>query len=285
MAWRLQPGFDRHAGFCRLSTKLTDFGAKLTSGGVKIVWYNWYNEREKKKGTYLMKIAVCDDCYEDALLLKTFLDGHDVRIYTDAAQLLADAENSHILFDLYLLDIYMDDAMNGIELAKRLRLQDEDAALCFISSSDVFYREAYDVYAMQYLIKPVDAEMLEQLIKRVSRNIVRNKEQSLCYKWRGQAGAIPYGQILYISSREHTLYIHCKDGRVQECKGKLEEMARQVCGEVFFRCHQSFIVNMYQADRWEGNELVVAGRRVPVSRRYYTEVKRRYQEILFEEVD
>lgn len=232
-----------------------------------------------------MKIAVCDDCYEDAVRLKSFLNGHDTRIYVNSEQLITDIENHKIHFDLYLLDIYMDDSMSGIDLAKRLRLQDEDTAICFISSSDVFYREAYDLYAVQYLIKPVEADMVEQLLERVSRNIVRNKERSLHFKWRGQAGAIPYGQVLFISSREHTLFIHCRDGQIQECKGKLDEMARQVCGEVFSRCHQSFIVNMYHVDRWEGTELVISGRRVPVSRRYYTEVKRRYQEILFEEVD
>ncbi len=98
-------------------------------------------------------------------------------------------------------------------------------------------------------------------------------------------GFIPYSRILYIDSREHTLYIHCQDGSVQACKGKLDDLEIQVCGEVFSRCHQSFIVNMYHVNRLEGCQLLVAGQGIPISRRYFAEVKSRYQEILFEEVD
>lgn len=232
-----------------------------------------------------MKIAVCDDCREDAMRLKIFLEGQDARIYFDARQLLADVEEHNIHFDLYLLDIYMEDSMGGIELAGRIRSRDDEAVICFISTSDAFYREAYDLYAVQYLLKPVEEREVKRLLERLAQRKVRERDQRLGYKWRGQAGFINYGKILYIDSREHTLFIHCEDGAVQECKGKLNDLEIQVCGEVFCRCHQSYIVNMYHVDRLEGSELLVAGHRVPVSRRYYAGVKNRYQEILFEEVD
>ena len=232
-----------------------------------------------------MKIALCDDCMEDALYLRALLSGQDVRIYTDADNLLTDIEENIIRYDLYLLDIYIGDTINGIELAKKLRAVDEEADICFISSSEAHYREAYDLYAVQYLLKPVQKEALKQLLEKVSKKISRNKERRLSFKCRGQSGSISYGKILYISSRDHSIFIYCTDGRVQECRGKLSEMAQQICGDVFFRCHQSFLVNMYHVDNLSGNELVVSGHRIPVSRRYYADVKRRYQEILFEEVD
>lgn len=232
-----------------------------------------------------MKIVICDDCQKDALQLRTFLAGHDVRIYNSAGKLLSDIENNQMHFDLYLLDIYMEESMNGIELAKRLRLHDEEAALCFVSTSDAFYREAYDLYAVQYLLKPVGEEAVKKLLENTSKNLIRNREQSLCFKYHGEMGSIPYGKILYISSREHMLSIYCKDGTVQECAGKLNEIELQICGDMFCRCHQSFLVNIYQVDSLSGNDLIIAGSRIPISRRYYTQVKKRYQEVLFEEVE
>ena len=232
-----------------------------------------------------MKIAVCDDCQEDILQMEALLKGYDVRSYPSAEQLLADIEKNNIYFDLYLLDIYIENSMSGIDLAKRLRIQDKNAVICFVSTSDDFYREAYDLYAVQYLIKPVRKDDISLLLDRVSRSITRDKEQNLIFKWRGEMGAIPYGEILYISSREHTLSIHCRNGQVQACKGKLNELAIQICGEVFCRCHQSFLVNMYQVDSMSGKDLILSGTRIPVSRRYYAEIKKRYQEILFEEID
>ena len=41
----------------------------------------------------IMKIAVCDDCMKDALYLKGFLGGHEVRVYSDACNLFADLED------------------------------------------------------------------------------------------------------------------------------------------------------------------------------------------------
>lgn len=233
-----------------------------------------------------MKIAICDDGMEDALLLKSCLRGHEADVYSDADGLLAFMEeNRNWKYDLYLLDIYMDKSVDGIELAKRIYALHDDAVICFVSTSDAFYREAYDLYAVQYLLKPVKEETVKRLLDKVSKSFTRDRERKLTFHFRGRTGSIPYGKILYISSREHTLSICCTDGIVQECKGRLNELAAQVCGDVFMRCHQSFVVNMYHVDNFGGTGLMVAGHEVPVSRRYYAEVKKRYQEILFEEVD
>lgn len=232
-----------------------------------------------------MRIAVCDDSRQDACAVRELLDGQEVTLYGDAEGLLADVRQGGERYDLYLLDIFMENSMNGLELAQRLRAADETAVLCFVSASDDFYREAYDLYAIQYLIKPISREAVRLLLDKVEKIFVRNPEKTLRYSWRRASGAIPYGKILYISSREHVLSICCTDGRVQESIGKLNDLERQICGEIFLRCHQSFIVNIYHVEGMGGSHLIVAGERIPVSRRYYAEVKKRYQRMLFEEVD
>lgn len=235
-----------------------------------------------------MRIAVCDDCTEDALNLKKYLAGHEVSVYSDAESLLTDVEGNNRQFDLYLLDIFMEGSMNGIELAGRLRRGQEEAMLCFVSTSDDFYREAYDLYAVQYLIKPVEEESINKLLKKAQANLARysdSREKILAYSWWGKSGVIPYGKIRYIGTRGHTLAICCTDGRVQESTGKLNNLEQQICGDTFLRCHQSFIVNIYHVEGMSGSELTVAGERIPVSRRYYAEVRKRYQQILFEGVD
>lgn len=234
-----------------------------------------------------MRIAVCDDCMEDALSLKKNLDGQEVSIYSDAQSLLADVEGKNRQYDLYLLDIFMEESMNGIELAEKLRRVQEEAMLCFVSTSDDFYREAYDLYAVQYLIKPVEKESINKLLQKAQKNLTRqtDKEKTLTYSWWGKSGTIPYGKIRYIGTRGHRLSICCTDGNIQESTGKLNELERQICGDIFLRCHQSFIVNICHVESMDGSELTIAGERIPVSRRYYAEVKKRYQRMLFEEVD
>lgn len=232
-----------------------------------------------------MQIAVCDDCMEDVLSLKKLLEGHKVSVYSDADSLLADIDNRMIQYDLYLLDIFIEESMNGLELAGRLRKVQEEAVICFISTSDDFYREAYDLYAVQYLIKPVQEESLKNLLRKVQKILEREGEKKLIYSWWGKNGLIPYGKIRYISSRGHTLYIYCTNGKIQESIGKLNDLEHQVCDDIFIRCHQSFIVNIYHVEGLNGTNLIVAGEEIPVSRRYYDKVRKRYREILFEEVE
>lgn len=234
-----------------------------------------------------MRIAVCDDCMEDARRLEKILRGQEASIYFDAESLLTDVEEKNIKYDLYLLDIFMEESINGIELAKRLRRMQEDALICFVSTSDGFYREAYDLYAFQYLIKPVEEAGIGELLRKANRSLARRPDRgkSLIYSWWGKSGAIPYEKILYIASRGHTLSICCTDGKVQESAGKLNDLELQICGGIFLRCHQSFIVNIYHVEGMDGSELTVAGELIPVSRRYYAEVKSRYQKMLFEGVD
>lgn len=235
-----------------------------------------------------MRIAICDDCMEDALSIKKYLEEQEVDIYSDADSFLAEIENKRKQYDLYLLDIFMKSSINGIELAERLRMVQEEALICFVSTSDDFYREAYDLYAIQYLIKPVREEGIRKLIQRVDKELSRlsvNKEKNFIYSRRGKSGTIPYGKILYISSSGHTVFIYCTDGTVQESTGKLSDLEQHLCGDTFLRCHQSFIVNIYHVDGLNGSEFTVGGERIPISRRYYAEVKNRYQEILFEGVE
>lgn len=234
-----------------------------------------------------MRIAVCDDCMEDARLLCQYLEGHEAGIYPDAGKLLKDIEENDRQFDLYLLDIFMEESMNGMELAKNLRRVQEDAVICFVSTSDDFYREAYDLYAVQYLIKPVEKESVTRLLRKTMESLAgrKGREKTIVWSWWGKSGAVPYGKIRYISSRGHTLSICRTDGKVQESTGKLNDLEQKVCGDALLRCHQSFIVNMCHVEDMQGMELVSGGERIPVSRRYYAEVKKRYQEMLFEGVD
>lgn len=235
-----------------------------------------------------MQIALCDDCMEDALSLKKYLEGQEVSIYSRGESLLEDIEDRNKKYDLYLLDIFMEESINGIELAEKIRKKQDEAFICFISTSNDFYREAYDLYAIQYLIKPVGEESVKRLIQKVKRNLDRlsyGKEKNFIYSWWGKKGVIPYGKIRYISSRGHTISIYCTDGKIQESTGKLNDLEQQICGDIFLRCHQSFIVNMRYVAEFSSSELTIDGEKIPVSRRYYPQVKKRYQQILFEEVD
>ena len=99
-----------------------------------------------------MQIALCDDQAEDLKQL-TYLIGtqHFTTAFSSGEALLVSMEEFHERYDLYLLDIFME-GISGLELARQIRRLDPDALLCFVSTSDDFYREAYNLYIFQYLL-------------------------------------------------------------------------------------------------------------------------------------
>ena len=67
--------------------------------------------------------------------------------------------------DLVLLDIAMP-GLDGIEVARALSRQEKSAAVVFVTAFDQFAVAAFDVAAIDYLMKPVDAERLGRAIQR-----------------------------------------------------------------------------------------------------------------------
>ena len=73
--------------------------------------------------------------------------------------------------DLVFLDIQMP-GLTGLEVARRLlQRDDESPALIFVTAFDQHAIEAFEVNAVDYLLKPVDAPRLEQALQRARRRL------------------------------------------------------------------------------------------------------------------
>ncbi len=72
--------------------------------------------------------------------------------------------------DLVLLDIQMP-GMNGIALAQALEGRQPRPALIFVTAFDQFAVSAFDVAAVDYLLKPVEVERLERAVARICTHV------------------------------------------------------------------------------------------------------------------
>ena len=69
--------------------------------------------------------------------------------------------------DLVVLDVQMP-GMSGLELAAHLRSQACEAAIVFVTAFDEYALQAFEVHALDYLVKPVRAARLAQTLNRVA---------------------------------------------------------------------------------------------------------------------
>ena len=110
-------------------------------------------------------ISICDDNAEQIKYLRRL-----VRLWAEkmafAVQLYEYESAEEFLFkypdnpcDILLLDIEMGE-MNGMELAKKLRNSNDNLPIIFITGYADYMADGYDVFALHYLLKPVEEDKL-----------------------------------------------------------------------------------------------------------------------------
>lgn len=176
-------------------------------------------------------------------------------------------------YDLILLDIVMDDT-NGVELARMIREHDVDAAIIFITSNVDFALQGYDVNALHYLMKPVDAAVLERLITLDYQRRFQN--HFLVFKSGAQSLRIPVRDVVCLETVGRRVELTLVNGTCYY-SGKLTDLLSELPRERFVRCHQAFalnIVNIRELKRQSA--IAVNGKEIPVSRTFMKNVQQAF---------
>ncbi|MFT4106997.1 MAG: response regulator [Lacrimispora sp.] len=117
-----------------------------------------------------MKTILVDDevllVREMERLLADYPDLEIVGSYTDPMKALKEIESTQP--ELAFLDIEMR-TLNGLELAERLLQQNPDLNVLFVTAYDQYAVEAFEINAVDYILKPVRPERLQKTMERIRR--------------------------------------------------------------------------------------------------------------------
>ena len=230
-----------------------------------------------------LKIAVCDDIDTERQLLISLIKSENATCecipYHSGEELLWDFENG-IHYDIFFLDIFMT-GINGVETAKRIRAVNSNALLIFVSSSEDFYRESYDLYAFNYLIKPLAKDKLAEVLRRAISDLNKENHQVVRFSFDNSLHTIPCSQLLYLTSEKHIVYFHLTNGETKKSYGKMDDFIAQLPAEIFVRCHQSYIVNLKYATGMTSSEFILGEVTVPISRKYAALSRKNYRIQMF----
>lgn len=230
-----------------------------------------------------LKIAVYEKTYEDASLLKQYLEellqDVKVRIFKKEGELLEILDKPGYNYSAIFLGITLTD-MNGIEVAKLIRKHDLFVPIIYISDTDAYYKEAYATFAYNYLLKPITKGDLARIMYPLKCRWDKRKEKVLHFRYFSQINILKLCQIIYISSHLHTVTFHLADGETRSCRGKLDDFTGQLEGSSIVRCHQSFFVNMDYATALRKDCFMLGDLIIPVSRAFSKVVRERYMKHL-----
>ena len=205
--------------------------------------------------------------------------------------------------DLLLLDIAMP-GLDGIAVARALAAQNPSPAVVFVTAFDQFALKAFDLAAVDYLVKPFDDERFAQALRRARHTVeleeVREMTQRLMalvgstptddtsaaalppappreyldripVEQRGQVRVVPVDRIDYITASGPYAELHAGD-KTFAVRERMQTLEERLDPAVFFRIHRSVIVRLDRIDtllRSSGGDYGVrlkSGTELPVSR-------------------
>ncbi len=195
----------------------------------------------------MYKIGICDDNQTDAEYLEELLQtwakqsGHSLNIETFLSAesfLFHYAEEK--AYDILLLDIEMEE-MDGVALAKKVRQENENVQIVFITGYPDYIGEGYEVAALHYLMKPVRREKLFSVLERAVSNLQKQK-RVIVLPVDGEMRRVSVDEIQYVEAFSHSISITTTKG-TYEVRKALSEM-EALLGEGFIRCHRSYLVGL-----------------------------------------
>ncbi len=177
-------------------------------------------------------------------------------------------------FDILFIDIQMK-AMNGMEMARKLRQEDEAVSIVFTTGITDYMQEGYDVEAMQYLIKPIDEEKIRKCMDKVITKCKVTKY--LLVHTRDEVIKLDENGINYIEARGHSAVIEAlgrnNEAMRLEVTESISELERLLDEKSFIKCHRSYICNIKNIHHIDKRDIHFDnGSSIPVSRRMYDKV-------------
>ena len=186
--------------------------------------------------------------------------------------------------DLLFLDINMPE-MNGFEMIKYL---EEIPQVIFVTAYDEFALKAFEVNALDYLLKPVDPIRLQEAIKKLNNSEEEFNSQSDSFL-ASKDRTLTLEDKVFIKDGEKCWFIELRKIRMLESDGNyvkvyfdssrplllrsLNSFEERLDARFFFRANRKFIINLQwisSIENWFNGGLrveLMEGEKVEISRR------------------
>ena len=235
-----------------------------------------------------MNILICDDIRDEALKLenavmeasRTSRFKADLVYFNNTQDVLKFIKTGAAI-DVCFLDIIMPE-MNGIELAKKMRDANFNGKIVFLTSSNDYGVESYQVKAYFYLLKPVNKEDVKRLLDEIQNDSLNNNSAQLKQRsqqkqragikveTRNMTRIIYFHEISFVEVINKNVFFRLLDGSEIVMFSSLNDILQQLTSDGrFVQCHRSFVVNMDAITHIHGKDIFLrCGRKTIISRSY-----------------
>ena len=195
---------------------------------------------------------------------------------------------------LLFLDIQMP-GMDGFDIATQLCSDKtgQGPHIIFTTAHDQYALRAFEIHAVDYLLKPFTRERLSSAVERARKEISRGDQQPITngaasrngsryttrivFKSRGRIVFLPVSDIRWISAEENYVRI-CTQTETHLLRETMSRLEEKLDPEMFLRVHRSSIVNLQHVKEvrtetdGEYAVVLVNGERLTMSRGYRSRI-------------
>jgi len=196
--------------------------------------------------------------------------------------------------DLIFLDIRMP-GMDGFDVVDELSANSSCTmpGIVFTTAFDCYALRAFEIRAVDYLLKPFTAERLHRAIRRASEQLLTSRRAGetangasqsgnrfgtrIVFKSRGRILFLPVSEIRWIGAEENYVRI-CTGSETHLLRETMTRLEEKLDPNVFMRVHRSSIVNLQFVKEVRSeppNEFTVVmvnGQKLSMSRSYHSRV-------------
>lgn len=201
-------------------------------------------------------VASCADAFEALEILQS---RHDIR--------------------LLFLDINMP-RLSGISL---LRTLPQPPMVIFTTAYPEFAVEGFELEAVDYLLKPFAFERFVKAVNKAAKMSEANgptpsSNDFLLLRADKKLYRLPFAQILFLQAYGDYVKVHTSR-QVYLTKERLQNLQQSLPEDLFLQVHRSYVVALNAIAFVEGNQIDIAGTRIPVAITYREQLMLRLGEV------
>ncbi len=228
----------------------------------------------------MVNVVVADD-EAPAVEALAYLLAQDSRIgeihkATSGAEALRALERFDV--DALFLDIHMP-ALTGLDIAKVISRFSRPPAVVFVTADEDKALQAFELAAVDYLLKPVRADRLAESVRRICELMedgAAAKPEVITVDQGGITKMIRRDEIKYVQAQGDYARLHTAEASYL-IRVPLNDLERQWADAGYIRIHRSYLVSMDQIQQMRLSagraSILVGGAELPVSRRHLPAVR------------
>lgn len=183
--------------------------------------------------------------------------------------------------DIVIMDIRLAGKMSGIETARALQ-EIHPTPIIYLSdyTDKATVRKAKETHPANFLAKPFNqSDLLRAIDLAISnanhlKSLANTDDDFVFVKSAGRYTKLHYNEIIYIEADRAYCTVHSIDKSL-DLSMSMATLFDQINPNRFVKVHRSYIVNLRKVTDFTGNELTVAGHKIPVSDQHRSELMKR----------